>query len=111
MDRHLLQTPDKHASLQHKPISEKNGTKYRQLLRLPDSHLVSGVVKQLQSFADVLCGAEEIEQLFVVDLQQGDFDRKLGAILSKFLKDLVESPRDDTGQWVLKDKQSLFRTY
>lgn len=105
MDRHLLQTPDKHASLQHKHVREKNGAQNRYLPHLPDSNLVSGVVKQLQSLADVLGGAEEIKQLFVVDLQQGHFDGKLHAIFSKFLKDLVEGPRDDTGQWVLKDKE------
>lgn len=37
-------------------------------------HLVARVVEELQPLVDVLGGAEQVEQLLVVDLQQGNFD-------------------------------------
>ncbi len=46
-----------------------------------ESYLVTRVVEELQPLVDVLAGAEQVEQLLVVDLQQGDFDRELRAVL------------------------------
>lgn len=40
----------------------------------PIHHLVARVVEELQPLVDVLGGAEQVEQLLVVDLQQGNFD-------------------------------------
>lgn len=60
------------------------------------SHLVARVVEQLQPLIDVLAGAEQVEQLLVVDLQQRDFDRELCAVLRELLKDLVQRSGDDT---------------
>lgn len=34
--------------------------------------LVSGVVEQLQPLGDVRRGTEQVKQLFVIDLQEGD---------------------------------------
>lgn len=72
---------------------------------LRDAHLVARVVEELQPLADVLGGAEEVEQLLVVDLQQRDFDGELGAVLGKLLKDLVQRARDDAGQRVLETQK------
>lgn len=70
-----------------------------------ESHLVAWVVKQLQPLADVLRGAEQVEQLLVVDLKQRNFDRELGAVLRELLEDLVQGSRDDACQRVLRDTQ------
>ncbi len=67
-----------------------------------ESYLVTRVVEELQPLVDVLAGAEQVEQLLVVDLQQGDFDRELRAVLWKLLKDLVQRSGDDASQRVLK---------
>lgn len=66
-----------------------------------DSNLISRVVKELQPLIDVLAGAEQVEQLLVVNLQQGDFDWELCAVLRKFLKDLVQRSGDDASKRVL----------
>lgn len=64
-------------------------------------YLVARVVEELQPLVDVFAGAEQVEQLLVVDLQQRHFDGELGAVLRKLLEDLVQSPGDDAGQRVL----------
>lgn len=68
-------------------------------------HLVARVVEELQPLVDVLGGAEQVEQLLVVDLQQGNFDWELCAVLRKLLKDLVQRSGDDSCQRVLKKQQ------
>lgn len=70
---------------------------------MTERYLVARVVEELQPLVDVLARAEQVEQLLVVDLQQGHFDRELGAVLRKLLEDLVQRSGDDAGQRVLKD--------
>lgn len=101
VDRHLLQASHHHAPLHHKQrINTENGV----AAALPLSggaDLVAWIVEQLKTLVDVLRGAEEVKQLLVVDLQEGDFDGELCAVLRKLLKDLVESSGDDASQRIL----------
>lgn len=46
-----------------------------------ERYLVARVVEELQPLGGVVTEAEQVEQLLVVDLQQRDFDRELGAVL------------------------------
>lgn len=69
---------------------------------LSTRHLVTRVVEELQPLGDVLAGAEQVEQLLVVDLQQGDFHGELGAVLRELLENLMQRSGDDTGQRVLE---------
>lgn len=74
-----------------------------------DSNLVARVIKKLQPLCDILAGAEQVEQLLVVDLQQGDFDGELSAVLRKLLKDLVQRSGDDAGQRVLTTQRKCYQ--
>lgn len=111
VDHHLLQPLHHHAALQHthRPGSG-NRTRTRTLpAPVRSSHLVAGVVEQLQALVDVLGGAQQVEQLLVVDLQQRNLDGELGAVLAELLEDLVQRPRDDAGQRVLQNRRGSGR--
>lgn len=73
-----------------------------QKLYLKLRYLVPGIIKHLQPLRNIGRWTKKIKKFFVVDFQQGHFDWKFSAIISKFLKNLMKSTWNYTSQRILK---------
>lgn len=78
---------------------------------MSEYYLITWIIKQLKAFSDIGTRTQQVKQLFIVNLQQGNLDRKLCPTFRQLLKYLMKCPGNDTCKRILKEYIQIKNIY